>query len=1251
MLITERMIRDWADQRDAEGELPLLVRRLIGRVATVTAIAMPGGNAVSSPGWDGDVLANQGHAWVPEGRSCWEMGRNADPSGKANDDYDKRTLETSAEVRRESTFVFVTPRRWNNKEEWRQKAEEQGAWRAVRVYDARDLEHWLEEAPAVALWFADRRAITGPGVEAPEAAWRRWAEQTTPAITEAAFLAGREEFAAKVAERLRSGKEIVKLAGDSREEVVAFTAAVVRRDEALRTRTVVMTGPDGWRFVDANPDITIMIAATAEAARTAVPNPGRVLVVPQVAGGILTAPERRETERLPRPERRMLQEALAGLGLDPADAERWTRHCGRSWAVWRRLNAENPAIRHPHWLNRREADVLSTIILVGAWNAGNETDQAIVAEISGRDYAAIEADLLALAQMDDPPVLRIGNAWKAKAPLELLHLWGGRLTADAIDRFLACLRRVLDTPDPALDLEEDERWAAAVYGKVRGESGALIQSMLDSLIKLVVRGVEVDTLRPLHLDARVTRLIKDVFEDADRVRWLSVSSFLSELAEAAPDAFLRAVENGLRRDDNPVSAILAETAAAGSGITGRCWHADLLWALERLAWAPQRLARVADILAWLARAPLPGNWGNTPLRSLKSLFRLWWPQVTVPLNRRLVVLDRVVRDHSDVGWELLVALSQTRHDFASANAAPVWRDDNTGAVGRTSREEFITSLRHVHERMIVLAQGNASRFGKLVEQVRELHPDDEERVWKLANGFAADCHSDEERELLCGKLRHLLYWHLNFDKRPAEEVEPFLARAQDLYQRLQPRDVVIRHRWLFASHWFDLPEPGARDCSSTRRSELQRVALSELATTSGWAGVTRLVQSCGDSGIVGATVATLDLPDDEIVAWANGCLQLCHSNRRMWRVMAGLLHNLDDDRRRSLTDHLLSLSGLRDNADDEIIALLQALPFGRETWERVDVLGETIARRYWETTTAGWCRDKSEMETAAERLLTVGRPCAALGVLESHAKNAPAPLLIRILSNVLQTTEPAEAMQRLDQYVIRDALERLAADSSVDDDIIIRLEFGFSPLFRFDDGGDRRIHYRLASDPSFFVELLTLVFRSENADAQTEPGDPKLAERAFDILHNWRRVPGAAGDGTIDPSAFTAWVRQALDISAQQGCGLVAQSIIGQVLAHAPSVPGGVWPCTAVRDALDDPDHEAMREGLHTGLFNKRGVTSRMPDEGGGQERVLAAQYRDWADALASTHWRLGGVLVSLADYYEHHGRSEDADAAWRGEE
>ena len=49
---------------------------------------------------------------------------------------------------------------------------------------------------------------------------------------------------------------------------------------------------------------------------------------------------------------------------------------------------------------------------------------------------------------------------------------------------------------------------------------------------------------------------------------------------------------------------------------------------------------------------------------------------------------------------------------------------------------------------------------------------------------------------------------------------------------------------------------------------------------------------------------------------------------------------------------------------------------------------------------------------------------------------------------------------------------------------------------------------------------------------------------------------------------------------------------------------------------LDRPELETMRNGFAVGATNKRGVTSRAYDEGGGQERELAGSYRAHARAL-----------------------------------
>ena len=145
-------------------------------------------------------------------------------------------------------------------------------------------------------------------------------------------------------------------------------------------------------------------------------------------------------------------------------------------------------------------------------------------------------------------------------------------------------------------------------------SGLLIRSICDTLVKLSVRGPAVPALAAAQIEARVSGFVRDLLNDSDDVRWLSLSSLLPDLAEAAPEAFLRCVETSLSLPNAPVTRLLTETG--GSGFMGRCWHAGLLWGLERLAWAPERLARVALLLARFALIEIKGN-GRIP-RELRS---------------------------------------------------------------------------------------------------------------------------------------------------------------------------------------------------------------------------------------------------------------------------------------------------------------------------------------------------------------------------------------------------------------------------------------------------------------------------------------------------------------------------------------------------------------------------------------------------------------------------------------------------------
>jgi hypothetical protein len=109
-----------------------------------------------------------------------------------------------------------------------------------------------------------------------------------------------------------------------------------------------------------------------------------------------------------------------------------------------------------------------------------------------------------------------------------------------------------------------------------------------------------------------------------------LSTHLPALAEAAPRAFLAAVERTASLPANPIEGLFRESDK-DTGLMGRNYHVGLLWSLEVLAWAPERLKRVAEILAML-HAYDNDLRGNSALGSLHDILRPWMPQTAASMK-------------------------------------------------------------------------------------------------------------------------------------------------------------------------------------------------------------------------------------------------------------------------------------------------------------------------------------------------------------------------------------------------------------------------------------------------------------------------------------------------------------------------------------------------------------------------------------------------------------------------------------------
>lgn len=215
-------IEQWAATIKARTRFAVFLRTLINSTGIkIKKIDFPGNDDAERPGWDGFLETEEGTKWIPTGLSGWEFGTNNDPKPKADKDYKKSIEKTPFEERQKITFVFVTPRRWNNGQTWRQERLSENNWKDVLVYDANNLEQWLEQSISGQAWFAGELASAAQGVQSLDKCWEQWIVDTEPPMIECLFDEAVKKAKSIVLEKLTTFEPIT-VSSDSMDEALAF---------------------------------------------------------------------------------------------------------------------------------------------------------------------------------------------------------------------------------------------------------------------------------------------------------------------------------------------------------------------------------------------------------------------------------------------------------------------------------------------------------------------------------------------------------------------------------------------------------------------------------------------------------------------------------------------------------------------------------------------------------------------------------------------------------------------------------------------------------------------------------------------------------------------------------------------------------------------------------------------------------------------------------------------------------------------
>lgn len=1246
MLVNSIDLTDWAKRRIAQSLLPILIRRLIhATVNRVIRIGFPAEEAVQLRGWDGILEVLEGNAFVPDGVSAWELSTSTNSRSKANSDYESRCQNPLGITLDESTFIFMTPRIWRDKDLWIQERKQENIWRDIRVYDARDLVEWLEIAPAVSIWFSQLCGKRPGNVIDISNFSTDWSVTTRPELPLEFVLSGRNNVVDQIHTWLTDPTPTIALKADSRyEATIVFVAAIYQllpEERILHlSRTLIVHNISDWYHLATSESPLILIPTfDCKQVLSRAISSGHKVVVPLGRADSISS----TTVAIPRLSQEEAKKILINSGIKDERAHYLSKLARRSIQAFIRKLSIRPEVQQPEWSRPNNAYQLLPAMLIGSWDDSNESDKRVIAELAQISYEEVSRSLVRWSYETDPPVYNVGNIWSVISREDLWSLISQYLRRSDIERFERVALNVLGTLDPRFNLPIDQRWMAEVLIGPPQYSGYLHEGIAETLAMMGVHGDTMPLSARFSIQVYVNRIVRQLLKraNANWQLWATLSSILPLIAEACPEIVLSALDEALTRDSDNMLNLFTDHEKTHSYSSP---HTGLLWALETLSWCPDYLGYSSLILAKLARIDPGGTLTNRPLDSLKAIFHLLIPQTTASLETRLNVLDSLRKNEPEITWQLLCKLLPTYHSVGRYTVKPRWRDWSSDSYSVTIKE-YVSAIHEIVKRLLCDVEEDGNRWENLIEALPTLPDTEFDAILNRLASMAVDTLDPADRIIIWDALRKLLSKHRSFPSAKWALPKDRLTQINELYNRYEPQEFV-KYKWLFDDHPTH-PEGYKADFDTYQEILLkeQLLAIQKILTEHGFRGILELLSCVNRPDVLGSTLGQSEYlydVEDEILREHLASEDTIYANFARGFAQGRIIKHGRDWAENKL--HEVA----NEWTPSQRIELLKCLPRDERTWKIVESYDPETERSYWKEVYP-YGIDKQDYQKAVRKLIEYGRPRSAIvliSVNSEHEEVFPSTLVVEALEQALQASLEVDPITSMFSYYVSELFDKLEPSREIEESQIAKLEWAYMPLLERHDRRPKLLHREISRNPAFFIDVLKLVITSEGEEQiEISEADQIKARLGLELLNSLRIIPGTRDDGSIDGNMLSEWVRQARELARASGRGVYGDRFIGQVLSNSPSDSDGVWPHPAICEVIETVASSDIELGFEMGHFNSRGVVMRPYNEGGLQERQLAEQYDAYSLQLRDRWPRVAIMLRRIADQYRELAQRWDRES------
>ncbi len=1227
--ITSTHLKQWADTKECQSLLPELIRRLIcASVKQLDRLSFPSGDAVHMPGWDGIVSCQESIDLVPEGESLWECGVNKDIQTKANNDITKRAVDPLGHIKSDSTFVFVTPREWAGADAW--ILANQSGWKKLVVYTAVELEAWIEKCPAVGLWLADKlNVLNAGGYQLPDMFWIQWASGDKYTLPYQIVTAGRDQIIDCVLKACFK-PSILEIQALTQSEVIAFVLASIAccsDADKLWAKTIVVTDKNTFDDLVFHYENLIIITTLRDNMFYALSHHHTVICAVTPEDQVSTA------KKLPRVEREGFVKAIKNCGFDSIQARKIATDTARDVNILRRRMKIDKL--KPEWANSDGITTLLPIILLGQWNENISGDLKLVEKLCGKTYSDYAKILQEFILMSDSPITHVGKVWRLKSPMDIMSYASVYLT----DNDLAKLKEICvllitdDDPDAEEKLISDglKRWQFKQQFSSNVKNGTYQSLILLSLIN--------DENE--NRNAWVDDLVRELLNGWTLKRFLSNRNYFTLLAEASPEAFIEFLEN----IGNDIYDVVFTPKKSSIGLTGwDIYYTDILFALEMLAWDEDYIYRATSLLLRFSTYKNESNYANKPANSLAEIFRLRWPQTFAKFENRV---------------EVLTSLSAS---FKSQICTLCFQILDSLNVGIFSQTHFY-KWRHFSDlslpKYISVPDDNLKAVTNLLLSCTTFSEDDICKLLKLStNKWMNCCRKDileaiterkdsfGESDMIEHTLREELTRHLSDPEAAWALSEKELKPYKQLLSDIEPKNIVMKYRWMFEDTFLNLPQKREMDFEEECRMK-QKVrdnAIQEIVVERGKKGIWELISvaKCPNSVVY----SMIQLYGDSFL---QDTCERFSKNIVDLTFLQTFFENLFFLKKED--NYMRFIEDVRPYGNTCLSVYLYAPGYNEKLATIANNCGERIETLYWQNIKVPYIKTSNPVQII-DKLAWVNRFDEALELIyyNKDSNQIPDVLKVNVIKGLIFSGQQDFAHNK-DRFRIDSVIAKL--DKSEDPEIIqalIQIEFFTYQAFRHRRNiNELRLIKELMSKPELLVELMVMAYKSDNGNeeekvSESEQNNKKLmASCALQILYDLSCCPGVDDQGNVNPDVLRSYIYRLYELSVERHRTQVVDMVVGTLLGNLPR--NASYPQAILGEIVEELKSNSVDKHIMIRIFNSRGVTIHAFAEGGNQERSLAALFKSYRDKVKFKYPRLAKIFTKMTHKYERDANSEDCIA------